>query len=187
MSTVPAHSQPRSRSTPAQASSYAASAGEDTKLWLLRAAKAVVVFVYVVLLVDLVMLTLGFFLRLFGASTEAEFTQWVYRGVDRIMEPFRGIFPSHEISDQSILDVSLLFAMIVYTIATIAVHALVVWLTDKIVIIRRRQRLAQRPGATPGGPIPPPTDPAAGTPSTRTGSDLGDPTTVPANPRSSYP
>jgi hypothetical protein len=148
-----------------------ASAGEDTKLWLLRAAKGLVVFVYAVVLIDLVLLTLGFFLRLFGASTEASFTRWVYRAVERIMEPFRGIFPARQLSDQAVLDTSLLFAMIVYAIAALAFHALIVWLTDKIVALRRRQRVAQRAGEALGelnpphvGPPNAPARPAAGYP-----------------------
>jgi uncharacterized protein YggT (Ycf19 family) len=115
------------------------STGQGTTLWLLRAAKAVVMFVYVVVIIDLVLLLLGFFLRLFGASTEAEFTRWVYRSVERIMEPFRGMFPSHVVSERSIVDVSLLFAMIVYSIVGLALHALITWLTGKIVASRRRQ------------------------------------------------
>jgi hypothetical protein len=117
---------------------------EGTKLWLLRAAKVVVVLVYAFVLVNLVILTLGFFLRLFGASTDAEFTRWVYRSVDRIMEPFRGMFPSKVVGDRSIIDVSLLFAMIVYAIVGLTLHALVTWLTDRIVAVRRRQEI--RPG-----------------------------------------
>jgi uncharacterized protein YggT (Ycf19 family) len=109
----------------------------EAKLWLLRVAKALVVFVYAVVIVNLVLLTLGFFLQLFGASTDAEFTRWVYRNVERIMEPFRGMFPSQAVSDQSVLDVSLLFAMIVYSLVGIAVHALVTWLTGRIVALRR--------------------------------------------------
>lgn len=124
-------------------------------LWLLRAAKVVVVFVYIWVLVDLVILTLGFFLRLFGASTEAVFTRWVYRNVDRIMEPFRGMFPSKVVSDHSVVDVSLLFAMIVYLIVGIAVHALITWVTDKIVGLRRQQLAAER-GQRQGGPAMPP-------------------------------
>ena len=112
------------------------------QLWLLRASKAVVVLIYAFVLIDLVLLTLGFFLRLFGASTDAEFTRWVYRNVDRVMEPFRGMFPSHAISDESLLDVSLLFAMIVYAIVGIALHALVEWLTRKIAALRHREWVA---------------------------------------------
>jgi uncharacterized protein YggT (Ycf19 family) len=128
----------------------------DTRLWLLRVAKAVVVFVYVFVLIDLVLLALGFFLRLFGASTDADFTRWVYRSVDRIMEPFRGMFPTRALSEESVLDTSLLFAMIVYSILGIALHALVAWLTDKIVKLRRRQRVEPAPGPGAGAPTIPP-------------------------------
>jgi uncharacterized protein YggT (Ycf19 family) len=126
--------------------------GQDAKLWIVRAAKLVVVFIYVVVLVDLVLLTLGFVLRLFGASTDAEFTRWVYRNVDRVMEPFRGMFPSHAVTDQSVLDSSLLFAMIVYAIVAIALHALVTWLTQRIVLLRHRQAAWQRRGGV-GDPM----------------------------------
>ena len=135
-------------------------APDPPKLWLLRAAKAFVVFVYVVVIIELVLLVLGFFLQLFGASTDAEFTRWVYRNVDRIMEPFRGMFPSQAVTDQSVLDISLLFAMIVYSLVGIGVHALVTWLTDRIVAQRRQQRIASAGMPLPaaatesGGPAP---------------------------------
>jgi uncharacterized protein YggT (Ycf19 family) len=139
-------------------------AGQDARYWLLRAAKAVVLFVYVVVLVNLVLLLLGFFLQLFGASTDAEFTRWVYRNVERVMEPFRGMFPSHAVSDQSVLDVSLLFAMIVYCIFGIALNALVAWLTAKLVLLRR-QEATQRDNRVsvvpPGAPMRPPAGPVA--------------------------
>jgi uncharacterized protein YggT (Ycf19 family) len=138
-------------------------APDPPKLLLLRAAKALVVFVYIVVMVNLVLLTLGFFLQLFGASTDAEFTRWVYRNVERIMEPFRGMFPSRA-TDQSVLDVSLLFAMVVYSLVGLAVHALVTWLTDRIVARRRLQHVAVASAQATGGPaIPsaaPPHEPA---------------------------
>lgn len=160
-------------------------APDPPKLWLLRAAKAFVVFVYVVVLVELVLLVLGFFLQLFGASTDAEFTRWVYRNVDRIMEPFRGMFPSQALTDQSVLDVSLLFAMIVYALVGIGVHALVTWLTSRIVALRREQHAALRSGprpavaAEPGGPAPeyPP-----GSPGVATRPGPGYPPTAPTGP-----
>jgi uncharacterized protein YggT (Ycf19 family) len=108
---------------------------------------------YIVVLVNLVLLGLGFVLRLAGASTDAAFTRWVYRNVDRIMEPFRGMFPTHVVTGRSVIDVSLLFAMIVYALAGIAVHALVAWLTAKIVAQRRA--LSPRPIA-PAPPVAPP-------------------------------
>ena len=135
MSSVPAFPSP---SSPSPSSPQASPpADQQAKLGFLRVAKVVVVFVYVVVAVNLVLLTTGFILRLFGASTEAAFTRWIYRNVDRIMEPFRGIFPTHAVSDTSVVDSSLLFAMIVYALLALALHALVTWLTKKIVGLRR--------------------------------------------------
>jgi uncharacterized protein YggT (Ycf19 family) len=132
--------------------------GNDTQLWILRLAKVVVVFVYAVVTLNLVLLALGFVLRLFGASTSAAFTEWVYRTVARIMEPFRGMFPSQEVGDRSIVDFSLLFAMIVYALLAMALHALVSWLAAKVVQVTRDQQRAQALAAwdvdAPGGPRP---------------------------------
>ena len=165
--------------TPADAPSHPTeSTGQETRLWLLRAAKAVIVFIYAFVLINLVMLTLGFFLQLFGASTDAEFTQWVYRSLDRIMEPFRGMFPSQALSDQSVLDVSLLFAMIVYSIVAIALHALVVWLTERIVALHRHQRIAEERAQQRGGPV----HPQAGPPGVPGYPTPEHPPSVPASP-----
>jgi|SRR5918996_1491862 uncharacterized protein YggT (Ycf19 family) len=114
----------------------------DTQLWILRIGKAIVVFIYAVVMVGLVLLTLGFVLQLFGASTSADFTEWVYRSVDRIMEPFRGMFPSQQRGERSIVDFSMLFAMIVYAILALALHALVSWLAASVVKVRREQQRA---------------------------------------------
>ena len=48
------------------------------------------------------------------------------------MEPFRGIFPSQELSGESVLDFSLLFAMIIYSILALALHSLVEWLSQRV-------------------------------------------------------
>jgi uncharacterized protein YggT (Ycf19 family) len=111
---------------------------EPDIVWVLRVARLIVLFVYVVVAACVVLLALGFVLRLFGASTDADFTRWVYRNVDRIMEPFRGMFPTHALNDRSVIDFSLLFAMIVYGIAAVALHALVSWLARHTVALSRR-------------------------------------------------
>lgn len=140
---------------PPRGSPPAEPASPDAKVWLVQVAKVVVVFIYVVVIVNLVLLTLGFVLELFGASTDAEFTRWVYRNVERVMDPFRGMFPSHAVTDQSVLDVSLLFAMIVYAIAGIALHTLVAWLTGKLSALRRQQQATLRREPGPGAAIAP--------------------------------
>ena len=70
----------------------------------LRLAKILPWLVYVYLLLEVIVLTLAFFLLLFNASTDADFTQWVYRSADRALEPFRGIFPSATADNGSVLD-----------------------------------------------------------------------------------
>jgi len=104
----------------------------DMRLNVVKVARWLAWFIYAVVVVSLIMLTLAFFLRLFGANTDAGFTQWVYRSVSRIMEPFRGIFPNHEFGDSSVLDLSLLFAMILYSIIAIALQGLVAWLALRV-------------------------------------------------------
>jgi uncharacterized protein YggT (Ycf19 family) len=99
---------------------------------LLKVARWAVMFVYAIALIAIVILTIAFFLKLFGASTTAPFTEWVYRSSDRFMQPFRGIFPTVEVTDKSVLDVSLLFGMLMYTLFALAVHALVEWLDRKL-------------------------------------------------------
>jgi hypothetical protein len=63
------------------------------------------------------------------------------------MQPFRGIFPAVEGGGGSVLDVSLLFAMLMYGLLALAVHALVEWIN---------RRLA-RMGWDPDAPQPPAT------------------------------
>jgi uncharacterized protein YggT (Ycf19 family) len=108
-------------------------------VWIVRLVRVIVLFIYAVVAACAVILALGFVLRLFGASTDADFTEWVYRNVDRIMEPFRGMFPSEPLGDRSVVDFSLLFAMIVYGIVAVGLHALVSWLARYIVTLTRRE------------------------------------------------
>jgi uncharacterized protein YggT (Ycf19 family) len=107
----------------------------------MRVLKVVVFFVYLVILAVLIILVLGFTLRLFGASTDAEFTRWVYRNDERAMEPFRGMFPSETVGDHSVVDFSLLFGMIFYAIVALAVHGLMMWLSMKVNRLRRGEPL----------------------------------------------
>ena len=93
-----------------------------------------------------VILLLGFILLLFGANPDTPFVEWAYRSLDRAMEPFRGIFtpislgttPNGQV--ESILETSVLFAMVVYGIIALAAHALVTWLGAKIDRIDREAR-----------------------------------------------
>ena len=97
-----------------------------------RIARALTYLVYAWVIVALVILVLGFFLELFGANPDAPFAEWVYRSLTRVMAPFRGLFEPVELDGRSVLDTSILFAMIVYGIVATGLHALIEWLTDRL-------------------------------------------------------
>jgi hypothetical protein len=120
----------------------------DASLTIVRIARALTYLVYAFVLITLVILVLGFFLLLFGANPDAPFSEWAYRSLDRVMAPFRGIFESVQLNGESVLDTSVLFAMIVYGIVGIALSALIHWLTDKQLVLRRKQALAQAAAAS---------------------------------------
>ena len=79
-----------------------------------------------------IILTLAFFLLLLNADPDVGFVAWVYRSADRAMEPFRGIFPTETAGNGSVIDFSILFAMIVYGILASLTNALVNFFDRKI-------------------------------------------------------
>jgi len=101
-------------------------------------ARGIAYLAYAWVVVSLVILAFGFFLLLFGANPDAAFTAWVYRHLADTMEPFRGIFPQATTPTGMTLDVSVLFAMFVYSLIGLAVRSLIDWLTY------RRDRLERR-------------------------------------------
>jgi uncharacterized protein YggT (Ycf19 family) len=105
--------------------------------------------VYGFMVVALVILMLGFFLLLFGANPDAPFAEWVYRSLERVMAPFRGIFEPVPLNGDSVLDTSVVFAMIVYGIASLFLHALIDWLSQRLLLLRARNAMlvASEPGA----------------------------------------
>jgi uncharacterized protein YggT (Ycf19 family) len=114
----------------------------DAPITIVRIARVLTYLVYAFVLISLVILVLGFFLLLFGANPDAPFSEWAYRSLDRVMAPFRGIFESVQLNGESVLDTSVLFAMIVYGIVGIALSALIHWLTDKLIVLQRKRALA---------------------------------------------
>lgn len=128
----------------------------DVRLTTVRIARVVSYLVYFFVLASLVILVLGFFLKLFAANPDAAFTEWAYRNLDRTMEPFRGIFPAPVVNDAgSVFDVSILFAMIIYSLVGLAVSSLLDWLTGKMQALDRQRALEERLAAMPPGPAGP--------------------------------
>lgn len=103
-------------------------------LWI---ARLVSYFVYFYLIVVEIILLIGFFLLLFGANPTAGFTQWAYRNLDRVMDPFRGIFSPIELGTtgndvEATFDTSVLFAMIIYGILALVLGAVISWLSGRL-------------------------------------------------------
>lgn len=86
--------------------------------WFSRFVWAYFVFVVVILFI-------AFILLLFNASTDVGFVEWVYRSSERAMEPFRGIFPTESVEGGSVVDFSILFAIMIYGIIASLIDALV--------------------------------------------------------------
>jgi uncharacterized protein YggT (Ycf19 family) len=142
----------------------------DDGLTVVGFCRVVLWLVWAWVVLDLVLLGLAFVLRVFGANPDTDFTEWVYRSVERAMAPFRGIFEPIELTDSSVLDTSLLFAMIVYGIVALFLRAGLDWLSRWIA--RRRydlavdaaQRLVPGPAhAVVGVTVAAPPQPAAAT------------------------
>jgi uncharacterized protein YggT (Ycf19 family) len=143
----------------------------DSKSSVLKVGKILTGIVYAIFVVYIVILTLAFFLRLFGANPAADFAEWVYNAAARIMEPFRGIFPTTQIGDTAVFDASLLFAIIVYAILALALQSLIAWFVGRLTALQREaerdryyaQVEAAQAGATRGTTAP-------GTPAQGTGA-----------------
>jgi hypothetical protein len=100
-------------------------------------ARAISYLVYFYLIVVEIILFIGFFLLLFGANPTAGFTEWAYRNLDKVMEPFRGIFSPIELGTTSTdvpatFDTSVLFAMIIYGIIALLFSAAIGWLSGRL-------------------------------------------------------
>jgi uncharacterized protein YggT (Ycf19 family) len=113
------------------------------KLIAIKVGRVLLLLVYAWLIVTLVLLFLAFILQLFGANPTADFVDWVYRSVEREMAPFRGMFEPLQLSDQSVLDLSLLFAMIVYGFVALGLHAALEWVTGLLLRTERQEEEAE--------------------------------------------
>jgi hypothetical protein len=107
--------------------------------------------VYAFALVAIVIATLAFVLQLLGANPSSGFAEWVYRSASRVTAPFRGIFPSH-VSGNSTLDVSLLFAIIMYALFALLVHALIDYIDRRRAESVSRDRYEAQQAARPPQP-----------------------------------
>jgi uncharacterized protein YggT (Ycf19 family) len=85
--------------------------------------------------VDILLLFRVFLLAL-GANPTAGFFRFIMVTTADVMAPFRGLFPPHPITVTGYLDVSALFAILVYTLLVFVVGWLVDWMGWKLANIR---------------------------------------------------
>lgn len=93
---------------------------------------AKVVFVYAVIIE--ITLLIGFVCLLFGLEPSTWLAEWIYRSVERTMQPFRGMFTAIDYGlngtteVEPVVESAILFAIVVYGIIALAAHDLVQWL-----------------------------------------------------------
>jgi uncharacterized protein YggT (Ycf19 family) len=120
---------------------------------LLKIARGVTYFAYAYAIVATLFLWFAFFLRLFSANYTTPFVRFVYNGAANFLEPFRGIFPTHQITATGYLDASALFASLMYLLFAVAVHALINYLTAKIELYEPPVQIAAAKPAVPRGEV----------------------------------
>ncbi len=104
----------------------------SSQLMLLKLARGVSYFAYAIAIIATLYLGFAFFLLLFGANYATPFVKFIYNGAQAFGHPFANMFPTHKVSDTGYLDVTALFAALIYMLLAVAVHALVSYLTAKI-------------------------------------------------------
>jgi len=105
----------------------------------LKISKIVIWFLYFYILLGIISLVFRTFLVLFGADRSAGFYQFIDRISYDYLQPFRGIFPPKPVSETGYLDVSALFAILVYLFVLWGLHSLIYYVQNKIDVTRARQ------------------------------------------------
>lgn len=100
-------------------------------LSFIKVARGLTYLVYAYVIVAIVFLVLGFLMLLLGANPQADFTQFVYRIAAEFLQPFRGIFPTKQITETSYFSAAGLFAIVMYSFFAAGIHALISWITAK--------------------------------------------------------
>ena len=114
--------------------------------WYLTVLRVSSWILYVWVIVGVVALSIRVFLMLFGANPEAGFAELVLRVSEPYMQPFRDIFPPRPAGDTGYLDVSAIFAIVIYGLLAGLVSAGIEAIGRAVMRSERQQRdeLARR-------------------------------------------
>lgn len=102
--------------------------------------KVLVWLMYFWVMIGVVSLALRVFLLAFSANMTAGFANFVLKVSNDYMEPFRGIFTGRGVGETGYLDVSALFAIIVYLFVAWGFKALIEFVDHKITEDKLKQR-----------------------------------------------
>lgn len=105
----------------------------------LKFSKVIVWFLYFYVLLGIVSLIFRIFLLAFNADSSAGFYKLVFNVSSDYLQPFRGIFPTKPIGETGYIDVSSLFAILVYLLIIWGLHSLINYVQDKIDITKATQ------------------------------------------------
>jgi uncharacterized protein YggT (Ycf19 family) len=98
----------------------------------LKFSKVIVWIMYIWVLIGVIALSMRVFLLAFSANTSAGFTEFVMKVSADYLEPFRGIFPTAEVGETGYLDISAIFAIIVYLFILWGFRSLIDYVQNKI-------------------------------------------------------
>ena len=83
-------------------------------------------------------LCIRLFLKLLGANPHAGFASFTY-GTDFFLAPFRGLLPTY-VSGQSLFELSLVFAILIYSLIALALVRLVAITLSRNVTVSQQSR-----------------------------------------------
>lgn len=109
----------------------------------LRVSKIITWLMYFWVIFGIFTLILRVFLLAFSANMTAGFARFIMETSTDYMEPFRGLFIGRNIGDTGYLDVSALFAIIIYLFLAWSFHALINYVQYKIDLNRDEQERVQ--------------------------------------------
>lgn len=98
----------------------------------LRFSRIIVWIMYIWVLIGVISLSVRVLLLALSASTTAGFTNFVMKVSADYLQPFRGIFPPKTVGETGYLDVSALFAIVVYLFILWGFHSLIIYVQNKI-------------------------------------------------------
>jgi uncharacterized protein YggT (Ycf19 family) len=106
----------------------------------LKVSKVVAWLMYAWVIFGIIVLVLRVILLAFSANTAAGFYQFIINTSSQYLGPFRGLFPAHKVGETGYLDVSALFAIIVYIFVAWGFSALTSYIQTKIDLSKESQQ-----------------------------------------------